>query len=48
VTGDGSHIGIFWCDRRLDPANSLIDRFGVIGTISGHTISPRRTSASQA
>ena len=31
VTPDGSHVGIFWYDRRLDPANNLIDRFGAIG-----------------
>jgi hypothetical protein len=39
ITPDGSHLGIFWYDRRLDPANNLIDRFGVIGTVSGHTVS---------
>ncbi len=38
MTPDGSHLGIFWYDRRLDPANNLIDRFGVIGTVSGHTV----------
>jgi hypothetical protein len=38
VTPDGSHVGIFWYDRRLDPANNLIDRFGVLGTVSGHTV----------
>jgi hypothetical protein len=38
VTPDGSHVGIFWYDRRLDPANSLIDRFGEIATISGDTV----------
>jgi hypothetical protein len=38
VTPDGSHVGIFWYDRRLDPANNLIDRFGVIGNVSGHTV----------
>jgi hypothetical protein len=38
VTPDGSHVGIFWYDRRLDPANNLIDRFGVIGTVSGHAV----------
>jgi hypothetical protein len=38
VTPDGSHVGLFWYDRRLDPANNLIDRFGAIGTISGHTV----------
>jgi hypothetical protein len=39
VTPDGSHVGIFWYDRRLDPANNLIDRFGSVGTVSGHTVS---------
>jgi hypothetical protein len=38
VTPDGSHVGIFWYDRRLDPANNFIDRFGTIGTVSGHTV----------
>src|SRR5262245_45894138 len=38
VTPDGSHVGVFWYDRRLDPANNLIDRFGVIGTVSGHAV----------
>jgi hypothetical protein len=32
VTPDGGHVGIFWYDRRLDPDNEKIDRFGVIGT----------------
>src|SRR5262249_17487028 len=39
LTPDGSHVGIFWYDRRLDPANNLIDRFGTIGTVSGHNAS---------
>lgn len=39
VTPDGSRVGIFWYDRRLDPANDLIDRYGVIGNVSGHTVS---------
>jgi hypothetical protein len=38
LTPDGSHVGIFWYDRRLDPADNLIDRFGTIGTVSGHTV----------
>lgn len=38
VTPDGSHVGIFWYDRRLDPANNLIDRYGAIGSVSGHTV----------
>jgi hypothetical protein len=39
LTPDGRHVGVFWYDRRLDPANNLIDRFGVIGTVEGHHIS---------
>jgi hypothetical protein len=39
VTPDGGHVGIFWYDRRLDPADNLIDRFGAIGTVSGHNVS---------
>jgi hypothetical protein len=38
VTPDGKHVGIFWYDRRLDPANNLIGRFGVIGAVSGDTV----------
>jgi hypothetical protein len=38
VTPDGAHLGVFWYDRRLDPANNLIDRFGVVGAISGATV----------
>jgi len=38
VTPDGSHVGIFWYDRRLDPADNLIDRYGAIGAVSGSTI----------
>jgi hypothetical protein len=38
VTPDGNHVGLFWYDRRLDPADWLIDRFGAIGTVSGHTV----------
>jgi hypothetical protein len=38
VTPDGTHVGVFWYDRRLDPANSLIDRFGSIATVSGSTV----------
>lgn len=38
MTPDGSHVGLFWYDRRLDRANNLIDRFGAIGTVSGHTV----------
>ena len=40
ITPDGSHLGIFWYDRRNDPINNaLIDRYGVIATISGTTVS---------
>jgi hypothetical protein len=39
LTPDGTHVFITWYDRRNDPTNdSLIDRYGVIGTISGHTV----------
>jgi hypothetical protein len=39
VTPDGSHVGVFWYDRRNDPTNdALIDRYGVIGTVSGSTV----------
>jgi hypothetical protein len=38
VTPDGTHVGVFWYDRRNDPANSLIDRYGAIGTVSGSTV----------
>jgi hypothetical protein len=41
VTPDGSHVGVFWYDRRNDPANdSLIDRYGAIYTVSGSTLTP--------
>jgi hypothetical protein len=39
VTPDGSHVFVSWYDRRLSGAgNGLIDRFGVIGTVSGSTV----------
>jgi hypothetical protein len=38
VTPDGGHVGLFWYDCRLDPANNLIDRFGAIGAVSCHTV----------
>jgi hypothetical protein len=39
VTPDGSHVGVFWYDRRNDPTNdALIDRYGVIGSVSGSTV----------
>jgi hypothetical protein len=34
VTPDGTEVGVFWYDRRNDPANSLIDRYGVIGSVN--------------
>jgi hypothetical protein len=34
VTPDGNKVGIFWYDRRRDPANNLIDWFGVVGTVN--------------
>ncbi len=34
VTPDGTKVGVFWYDRRLDPANFLIDRFGSIGQVT--------------
>jgi hypothetical protein len=40
LTPDGTHVFITWYDRRNDPTNdSLIDRYGVIGTVSGHSVS---------
>lgn len=39
VTPDGSKVGVFWYDRRLDPANNLIDYFGTIGTVAGSAVS---------
>jgi hypothetical protein len=38
VSPNGSKVGVFWYDRRLDPANNLIDRFGAIGVVSGDTV----------
>ncbi|MGI0013583.1 MAG: sialidase family protein, partial [Nitrososphaera sp.] len=35
VTPDGTRLGFFWYDRRLDPENNLIDTFGVICNING-------------
>jgi hypothetical protein len=34
VTPDGTEVGVFWYDRRNDPNNSLIDRYGVIGSVN--------------
>ncbi|MBX6312587.1 MAG: Ig-like domain-containing protein, partial [Isosphaeraceae bacterium] len=38
VTPDGTKVGVFWYDRRLDPANNLIDYFGAIGTVSDTSV----------
>jgi hypothetical protein len=38
ATPDGTGLFVGWYDRRNDPANNLIERWGVIGTISGSTI----------
>lgn len=38
VTPDGSKVGVFWYDRRRDPANSKIESWGRIGSISGAAV----------
>jgi hypothetical protein len=38
VMPNGEHLFISFYDRRLDPANSLIDVFGIIGHISGGVV----------
>jgi hypothetical protein len=38
ATPDGSHVGVFWYDRRSDASDGLIDRYGVIGNVSGSTL----------
>lgn len=38
VTPDGTKVGVFWYDRRRDPANSKIESWGRIGVISGATV----------
>lgn len=38
ITPDGTALFVSWYDRRLDPANSLIDVFGRSATISGTTV----------
>lgn len=38
VTPDGTRLFIGWYDRRNDPANTMIERWGVVGTISGSTV----------
>src|SRR5262249_53871676 len=34
-TPDGKRVGVFWYDRRNDPGNNLIDRFGAVATLTG-------------
>ncbi len=38
ATPDGNHVGVFWYDRRLDANDGNIDRYGVIGDVSGGTV----------
>lgn len=38
VNANGHKVGIFWYDRRNDRANTLIDRYGAIGTVAGNTV----------
>ena len=38
ATPDGSHVGVFWYDRRLDANDGNIDRYGVLGNVSGSTV----------
>jgi hypothetical protein len=38
VKPDGSGLAVSWYDRRRDPADSLIEYWGVIGTIAGSTV----------
>lgn len=38
VTPDGSRVFVGWYDRRGDDGNSLIDRFGVIGSVAGPVV----------
>jgi hypothetical protein len=38
ATPDGNHVGVFWYDRRLDSNDGLIDRYGVIGNVSGGSV----------
>lgn len=35
VTPNGNTVGVFWYDRRVDPADNLIDRFGALGVVAG-------------
>ncbi|PYJ03507.1 MAG: hypothetical protein DME25_12055 [Verrucomicrobia bacterium] len=38
VKPDGSSLAISWYDRRRDPFDALIERWGVTATISGNTV----------
>lgn len=38
ITPDGTKLGIFWYDRRDDPANNLINYYGRTCTITGTTL----------
>ena len=38
IMPDGSALSVTWQDSRNDPANRKVQRFGVIGTISGTTV----------
>jgi hypothetical protein len=38
VTPDGSRVFVGWYDRRLDAANTMIDNYGRIATVSGATV----------
>jgi hypothetical protein len=38
VTPNGANVGIFWYDRRNDPADNLIDRYGVVGAVAGGAV----------
>jgi hypothetical protein len=38
VTPTGNYVGVFWYDRRNDPSNNLIDRYGSVGTVAGDTV----------
>jgi hypothetical protein len=38
VSPNGLHLFVGFYDRRLDPANALIDRFGVVADIAGSTV----------
>jgi hypothetical protein len=39
VTPNGADVGVFWYDRRnASTQNGNIDRYGAIGSVSGHTV----------